>query len=167
VNPLDLRPFLHKDDKSAAFHSSLWVSTSHTSCFGIMQVSLIRNPFTFFFFSYVKLCSSLYSARKVTTSDTKHISVASEHIAKSRTFIRKKDYDLEKLNSIFILTRTFLMPLIETSAEYNQQDATFHNLFISVRRSTCFRRVFRPSSGVQNCTYLSDQSCYLLLAWPG
>jgi len=24
-------------------------------------------------------------------------------------------------------------------AEYNQQDATFHNLFISVRRSTCFR----------------------------
>ena len=22
--------------------------------------------------------------------------------------------------------------------EYNQQDATFHNLFISVRRSTCF-----------------------------
>ena len=38
-------------------------------------------------------------------------------------------------------------------AEYNQQDATFHNLFISVRRCTCFRRVFRPSSGVQNCTY--------------
>jgi len=29
-------------------------------------------------------------------------------------------------------------------AEYNQQTATFHNLFISVRRSTCFRRVFRP-----------------------
>ena len=27
-------------------------------------------------------------------------------------------------------------------AEYNQQDATFHNLFISVRRSTCFRRFF-------------------------
>jgi len=24
--------------------------------------------------------------------------------------------------------------------EYDQQDATFHNLFISVRRSTCFRR---------------------------
>jgi len=31
-------------------------------------------------------------------------------------------------------------------AEYNQQDATFHNLFISVRRCTCFRRGFRPSS---------------------
>jgi len=27
-------------------------------------------------------------------------------------------------------------------AEYNQQDATFHNLFISVTRSTCFGRVF-------------------------
>ena len=37
--------------------------------------------------------------------------------------------------------------------EYNQQEATFHNLFISVRRSTCFIWVFRPSSGAQNCTY--------------
>jgi len=26
------------------------------------------------------------------------------------------------------------------------------NLFISVKRSTCFRRFFRPSSGTQNCT---------------
>ena len=55
-------------------------------------------------------------------------------------------------------------------AEYNQQDATFHNLFISVRSCTCFRRFFRPSSGAQNCTYrvthLSDQYCYMLLAWP-
>ena len=53
-------------------------------------------------------------------------------------------------------------------SEYNQQDAKFLNLFISVRRSTCFRRVFRPSSGAQNCTYgvrhLSDQYCCLLLA---
>jgi hypothetical protein len=44
---------------------------------------------------------------------------------------------------------------------------TFLNLFISVRRSTCFRRFFRPSSGAQNCTYsvryLSDRYCYLLL----
>jgi len=38
-------------------------------------------------------------------------------------------------------------------ARYNQKDTRSHNLFISVRRSTCFRRVFRPSSGVQNCTY--------------
>ena len=44
----------------------------------------------------------------------------------------------------------------------------FSNLFISVRRSTCFRRFYRPSSGAQNCTYsirhLSDRYCYLLLA---
>ena len=36
---------------------------------------------------------------------------------------------------------------------HNQQDPNFHNLFISVRRSACFRRFFRPSSGAQNCTY--------------
>ena len=44
-------------------------------------------------------------------------------------------------------------------------DATFHNLFISVRHSTCFGQFFRPSSGAQNCTYsvryLSDRYCYL------
>ena len=38
-------------------------------------------------------------------------------------------------------------------AEYNQQDTTFHNLFVSVGRATCFRWFFRPSSGAQNCTY--------------
>jgi len=52
-------------------------------------------------------------------------------------------------------------------AAYNKQDATFHNLFISVKRSTCFRRIFRPSSGAQNCTYsfryLFYRYCYLLL----
>ena len=34
-----------------------------------------------------------------------------------------------------------------------------------MRRSTCFRRFYRPSSGAQNCTYsvryLSDRYCYL------
>jgi len=36
---------------------------------------------------------------------------------------------------------TFIDPCIANIfADYNQQDATFHNLFISVRRSTCFRR---------------------------
>ena len=30
--------------------------------------------------------------------------------------------------------------------EYNQRGATFHNFFISVRRSTCFGRFFRPPS---------------------
>ena len=65
---------------------------------------------------------------------------------------------------------TFTVPCIaNVFSEYNQQDAAFLNLFISVRRSTCFRRFFRPSSGAQNCTYsfrhLSDRYCYLLLAW--
>jgi len=70
------------------------------------------------------------------------------------------------------LDLTFIGPCIANLfAEYNEQDTTFLNLFISVRWSTCFRRVFRPSSGAQNCTYsvryLSDLYCYLLLAWPG
>jgi len=64
----------------------------------------------------------------------------------------------------FYLTLTCLY-IANIFAEYNQQDATFHNLFISVRRSACFRRIFCPSSGAQNCTYsvryLSDQ--YLTL----
>jgi len=38
-------------------------------------------------------------------------------------------------------------------AECSQQDATFHSLFIAVRRSTVFRWFFHPSSVVQNCTY--------------
>ena len=45
--------------------------------------------------------------------------------------------------------------------------ALFIYLFISLRRYTCFRRFFRPSSGAQNCTYsvkyLSDRYCYLTL----
>ena len=59
---------------------------------------------------------------------------------------------------------------LEVFAEYNQQDATSHNLYTSVRRSACVRRFFRPSSGAHNYTYsviyLSDQYCYLLLCWP-
>jgi len=63
------------------------------------------------------------------------------------------------------LTLTFIGPCIANIfSEYNQQDATFLNLFISLRTSTCFRRVFRPSSGAQNCTcrvrYFSDWYCY-------
>ena len=49
---------------------------------------------------------------------------------------------------------TFICPRISNIfAEYNQQDANFLILFISVRRSTCFRRFYRPLSGAQNCTY--------------
>jgi len=37
-------------------------------------------------------------------------------------------------------TLTFIVPCIaNVFAEYNQQDATFHKLFISARRSTYFR----------------------------
>ena len=64
------------------------------------------------------------------------------------------------------LVLTFICPCIaNVFAKYNQQVATFLNLVIPVRRATCFRRFFRPSSGAQNCTYsvryLSDQ--YLTL----
>jgi len=66
----------------------------------------------------------------------------------------------------FFLNLTFIGPCIgNIFAEYNQQDATFHNFFISIRRCVCFRRVFRPSSGAHNCTnsvrYWSDK--YLTL----
>ena len=54
--------------------------------------------------------------------------------------------------------------------KYNQQDATLHNLFISVKCSTCFRRFLRPSSGAQKIVYtasgtLSDLYCYLPRQW--
>jgi len=64
---------------------------------------------------------------------------------------------------------TFIVPCIANIfADYNQQAATFHNLFISVRRSTCFRWVFRPSSGAQNCTLvwqILDALCAILSSW--
>ena len=67
------------------------------------------------------------------------------------------------------MSLTFIGPCIRNIfSKYNLPNATFHNLFISVRGSTCFRRFFRPSSGAQNCTYsvrhFSDRCCYLLLA---
>jgi len=43
--------------------------------------------------------------------------------------------------SVGIINLTFIGPCIANIfAEYNQHDAMFHNLFISVVRSTCFRR---------------------------
>ena len=82
-------------------------------------------------------------------------------------YCRRAQYNCSKSS---VSTLTFIGPCIANIfAEYNQQDATFHKLFISVRRSTCFRRFFRPSSGAQNCTYsdryLSDRYYHLLLAW--
>jgi len=61
---------------------------------------------------------------------------------------------VETCGNVGFFNLTFICPCIASIfAEYNQQDATFLNLFISVRRSTCFRQVFRTSSGAQNCTY--------------
>jgi len=72
--------------------------------------------------------------------------------------------------------RPLLLPAVSlarlTAGSSNGQTlcVQFSNLFISVRRSTCFRRFFLPSWD-QNCTYSvrywSDRYCYLLLAWPG
>ena len=84
-------------------------------------------------------------------------------------FVRNTPYITRLREAVFNLT--FIGPCVTNIfAEYNQQDAKFLNLFISVRHPTCFRRVFLPSSGAQNRTYsvryLSDRHCYLLLAWP-
>jgi len=68
--------------------------------------------------------------------------------------------------SVTLLNLTFIgLCIANIFAKYNQQDVTFLNLFISVRRCTCFRWFFRPSSGAQNCAhsvmYWSDK--YLTL----
>ena len=78
-----------------------------------------------------------------------------------RTLKRNGDTS-DYFHNVFL---TFIGPCIaDIFAEY-KQDATFLNLFISVRRSTCFRWGFRPSSGAQNLTYsvryLSDQHLML------
>ena len=44
-----------------------------------------------------------------------------------------------------------------TFAEYNQHDGTFHNLFISVRRCTCFRTVFPPIITSSNMHILKNK----------
>jgi len=47
------------------------------------------------------------------------------------------------INKKLFLNLIFIGPCIANIfAEYNQQNATFHNLFIYVRRCTCFRRGF-------------------------
>jgi hypothetical protein len=52
----------------------------------------------------------------------------------------------------------------------NQQDATFVNLFISIKCSTCFRRFLRPSSGAQivhTASGIVKPFCCPLLSWLG
>ena len=54
-----------------------------------------------------------------------------------RKWTRQVQRSCEYLSLTFIWRR-----IANIFAEYNQQEATFHNLFISVRRCTCFRRGF-------------------------
>ena len=54
-----------------------------------------------------------------------------------------------------------------TFSEYNQEDVTFLNLFISVGRSTCFRRFSVHHQELKTAQTASGHYCYLLLAWPG
>jgi len=60
---------------------------------------------------------------------------------------------LYKLFNVLWVNNLICIMFHETFTECNQQDATFLNLSTSLRRSTCFRRFLRPSSGAQNCTY--------------
>jgi len=69
-------------------------------------------------------------------------------------------YDVGKLSLSVKQELTFIYSCIANIfAAYNQQDATFHDLFISVKRSTCFRRVFPPSSGAENCQTNTATCC--------
>ena len=57
---------------------------------------------------------------------------------------------------------------VMNSFKYNLQDATLYNILYCCQRSTCFRMVFRPSSGAQTVHTPSGicQACLLLpLAW--
>jgi hypothetical protein len=55
--------------------------------------------------------------------------------------------------SVFFVAKLLKLDISYLVLKYNQQDATLHKLFISVKCSKCFRRFLRPSSGVQNCIY--------------
>ena len=66
---------------------------------------------------------------------------------------------------------TFMGPCIVNVNVFkcNQQDARLHNDDYYYKRSTCFRRFLRPSSGAQNCIhsvgYLSRFYCLLPQAY--
>jgi len=114
--------------------------------------------------------TNVKSAAQSQTNDTStHLPGFVLHKKNCQAFCNVFTISLYSCHTYFL---TFIGPcIVNIFAEYNQQDATFLNFFISVRCSTCFRWFFCPSSGAQNCTYsiryLSDQYCYLLLTWPG
>jgi hypothetical protein len=70
-----------------------------------------------------------------------------------------------------LLFFTFMGPCIVNVFKHNQQNATLHNGIYYYKRSTCFRRFLRPSSGAQNCLhsigYLSSFFCFVPLSWLG
>jgi len=71
-----------------------------------------------------------------------------------------RSFDISDLCISFYVklqTISWIKNTVNIFSKYNQQDATFHNLFISVSRSTCFRRVFRPSSAAENCTSIPSR----------
>jgi len=104
---------------------------------------------------------------------SKHVEAWNKVIVKQKCYA--SSWLITKINvlrcTVSKTSKVICLCIANIFSEYSQQEATFHNLFISVRRSACFRRFFRPSSGAQNCTYsvryLSDRYCYLLLACNG
>jgi len=85
-------------------------------------------------------------------------------------------WDMHVINKypiIASLSLTFIgLCIANIFGEYNQQDATLHYLFISVRHSACFRRFFHPSSGAQNhiqrhvlVWQIPDAVCTVLSSW--
>jgi hypothetical protein len=77
-----------------------------------------------------------------------HIIFKYEVQANTTCSIREKQYVIYVLKTQLHLI--FVVPCIfNVFPKCNQQDATFLNLFISIKRSTCFRQFLRPSSGAQ------------------
>jgi len=74
--------------------------------------------------------------------------------SKMTTGIDDREFTIKKLDSIPIAQST--------------RCTCYLKLFILVKRSTCFGRSFRPSSGAQDCVYsnrhMSNNYCYLLLS---
>jgi len=57
----------------------------------------------------------------------------------------------ENITKKYFNIRTSVQPNIITN--YSQQDATVLEFIYFYKRSTCFRRFLRPSSGAHNCTH--------------
>jgi len=70
---------------------------------------------------------------------------SSENTGRKGKVLQKNPLLPPSLPSFLPYSRNVIHRNISNSfAEYNKQDAAFHSFFITLRRSTCFRRVFRP-----------------------